>query len=149
MYQHILISTDGSEMARRGVDHGLALAKSLGTSATIITVTEILLPVFASVPEPAAFANYNYQEYAHIQKEAAAAILAEAMKEADRIGLEADTLCVEQSAPASAIVETADARGCDLIVMSSHGRRGLRRLMLGSVTSEVLALSPIPVLVVR
>ena len=149
MYQHILISTDGSELARKGLDHGLALAKAIGAKATIITVTEILLPYVVGGGEAGAFSNYNYQEYLDIQKDGAQRILASAKEEARRIGLEAETLCVEQSSPAQSIVETAGERRCDLIAMSSHGRRGVRRLMLGSVASEVLSLSEIAVLVVR
>lgn len=145
MYQHILISTDGSEIARKGVDHGLALAKSLGAKVTIVTVSESVLPYAGNdVGQGTAM----YLEFAAIQKEAAEIVLTGAKEAADRLGVEADTVCLEFVAPAGAIVETADARGCDLIVMSSHGRRGLRRLILGSVTSEVLALASIPVLVV-
>ena len=147
MYRHILISTDGSEMARRGVEHGLALAKAVGAKVTIVTVTEIMLPHFPRGAEASALAHYK--EFAEIQKDAAEHLLAGAEEEARRIGVEADSVCVELGSPAEVIVETAKERNCDLITMSSHGRRGLSRLMLGSVASEVLALSPTPVLVVR
>ena len=65
------------------------------------------------------------------------------------MGVEAETVYVENALPAEAIIETAKARNCSLIAMSSHGRRGLGRLVLGSVTSEVLANTSVPVLVVR
>jgi nucleotide-binding universal stress UspA family protein len=146
MYQHILISTDGSEIAQRGLDHGLALAKALGAKATIVTVSDVLAYV-GGVADVTGFQYYH--EYVDIQKQAAERILASAREEALRTGVEADTLYFGQGSPAQAIIDTAKERDCDLIAMSSHGRRGLRRLMLGSVTSEVLALSPIPVLVVR
>jgi nucleotide-binding universal stress UspA family protein len=71
------------------------------------------------------------------------------MEAAGRMGLEAEAVYLENVLPAEAIIETAKARNCSLIAMSSHGRRGLGRLILGSVTSEVLAQSPVPVLVVR
>jgi nucleotide-binding universal stress UspA family protein len=146
MYQHILISTDGSEIAQKGVDHGLALAKAIGARATFVTVTEVVMPYLPRGAEVTAFAHY--QEFADIQKEAAERLLERSKEEASLVGVEADAVCVELGSPAEAIIETAKAHGCDLIAISSHGRRGLRRLMLGSVTMEVLTLSPIPVLVV-
>ena len=90
-----------------------------------------------------------YHEYASIQRDAAKRILDVAADQARGLGVEAETLCVEDLAPAQAIVDTATARGCDVIAMSSHGRRGLRRMILGSVAAEVLASSPVPVLIVR
>lgn len=146
MYQHILISTDGSDVAQKGVDHGLTLAKGLGAKVTIITVAE-RLPVYAGLD--GGLSAFAYDDYAAGQREAAEKVLAGAQEAAGRIGVEADTVYLENALPAEAIVETAKARNCSLIAMSSHGRRGLGRLVLGSVTSEVLAHSPVPVLVVR
>ena len=147
MYRHILITTDGSEIAQKGVDHGLELAKSLNAKATIVTVTEVVMPHLPRGGEATAFAHFH--EYAAIQKEAAERVLAAAKEKAGRKGVEADTVCVELGSPADSIIETARERGCDVIVIASHGRRGLRRLMLGSVAAEVATLSPVPVLIVR
>jgi nucleotide-binding universal stress UspA family protein len=146
MYQHILISTDGSEIAQKGVDHGLALAKTLGAKVTIIMVAESL---FNFVPGDGGLSATAYLEYTEYQREAAVKVLTSAKEAADHAGVEADTVLVESNLPAEAIVQTAKAGNCGLIAMSSHGRRGLSRLILGSVTSEVLANSPVPVLVVR
>ncbi|MBS0220496.1 MAG: universal stress protein [Proteobacteria bacterium] len=146
MYQHILISTDGSEVARKGVDHGLSLAKSVGAKVTIVMVTEPF-PIYAGpewIPGPSEMADYEAG-----QKEAATKILAAAKAAADRLGVAAETVHVPGAQPAEAIVATAAGRQCNLIVMASHGRRGLRRLLLGSQTSEVLVSSPVPVLVVK
>jgi nucleotide-binding universal stress UspA family protein len=149
MYKHILISTDGSDVSQKGVDHGLSLAKALGAKVTIITVTE-RFPIRADVvgmgwvPGPTEMADY-----AAGQQKWAEGVLARAKEGADKLGVQADTLHVPDSLPAEAIIETAKARDCSLIAMSSHGRRGLGRLLLGSQTSEVLAHSPVPVLVVR
>lgn len=149
MYKHILISSDGSEVGRRGVDHGLSLAKALGVRVTIITVTE-RFPVYVDGLTVAyAMSDALMTEYAAGQKETANAILSLAKQAADRLAVPADTLHVPNAQPAEAIVEAAKSRDCDLIIMASHGRRGLGRLVLGSVTSEVLAHSPVPVLVVR
>jgi len=145
MYQHILICTDGSEVARKGVDHGLSLARVFGAKVTIVVVSETIIP-HADASEVGAFAH---QDYSSMQKTAAEGVLAAAEQEAIGRGLEVETVWHENASPAEAIVDTGKTRGCDLIVMSSHGRRGLRRLILGSVTNEVLVLSPIPVLVVR
>jgi len=146
MYQHILISTDGSEVAQKGLDHGLELAKSLGAKVTIITVTE-RLPVYSGMD--GGLGTLTYVGYDTYQKEAAAKVLADAQAAAARMGVLAETVLLENAIPAEAIVETAKARDCSLIAIASHGRRGFGRLVLGSVTSEVLAHSPIPVLVIR
>jgi nucleotide-binding universal stress UspA family protein len=149
MYKYILISTDGSDVAQRGVDHGLSRAKSLEAKVTVITVTEPF-PFHASaagagwVPLPEDISGYEEG-----QKKAADKLLATMREAAAKIGVSADVLHVPDARPAEAIVETAKGEGCSLIVMASHGRRGLGRLLLGSQTAEVLAHSPVPVLVVR
>ena len=146
MYKQILISTDGSEVAQKGVDHGLFLAKGLGAKVTIVTVTE-RFPVHAGphwIPGPAEIADYSAR-----QEEAATQVLADAKAAAERLGVEAETIHVPEAQPAAAIIATASKRHCDLVVMASHGRRGLDRLLLGSQTSEVLVGSPVPVLVVK
>lgn len=150
MYERILISTDGSEVAQRGVDHGLALAKSVGAKATIVTVTEPF-PIYAGAAAGAGWAPgpMEIPEYDARQKQAAEKTLADAKAAADRLGVDAETVHIPERHPAEAIVETATSRHCSVIVMASHGRRGLRRLILGSQTYEVLANSPVPVLVVR
>jgi len=146
MYKHILISTDGSDLAQKGVDHGLTLAKGLGAQATVITVTE-RLPVYTGFE--GGLAAVDYDAYGAGQKEAAGKVLDAAREAARRMGVTAETVLIENALPAEAIVDTAKARNCSLIAMASHGRRGIGRLFLGSVTSEVLAHSPVPVLVVR
>lgn len=149
MYNHILLSTDGSEVAQKGVDHGLTLAKALGARVTIITVSE-RFPVYAGgVGFEYAVSDPLMTDYMTGQTEAANAVLAAAKQAADRLGVSAETLHVPDAQPAEAIVEAAKARNCSLIAMASHGRRGLGRLLLGSQTAEVVANSPVPVLVVR
>src|SRR5215471_21724052 len=125
MYRHILIPTDGSELAGHGVAHGLALAKSVGAKVSVINVIEPLFAVtgdFASVVDSAA----------------------NAAKEA---GVSCETIQVENEQPHQAIIAAAEGKGCDLIVMSSHGRSGLSMLLIGSVTNKVLAHAKTPVLV--
>ena len=83
------------------------------------------------------------------RKEFAGKVLDEARAMAEQIGISAELLHVANAYPATTIIEAAKSRGCDLVVMGSHGRRGLRKLFLGSQTSEVLADGSVPVLVVH
>jgi nucleotide-binding universal stress UspA family protein len=147
MYNHILISTDGSELAQKGVDHGFSLAKALGSKVTIITVTE-------PFPVPSSGAAWfvtpnDFESYAASRKKFVEEIHAPLKATAEKMGLKADTIHVPDAWAATAIVETAQQAGCSLIVMASHGRRGVKRLLLGSQAAEVVASSPVPVLVVR
>jgi len=149
MYKHILISTDGSEVAQKGVDHGLSLARSLGARVSVITVTEPF-PYYAAASSAGwAPLPVDISGYEEGQKDAAEKLLGNVKAAAAKLGVEAWVVHVPDSQPAEAIVETARTQGCSLIVMSSHGRRGLGRMLLGSQTAEVLAHSPVPVLVVR
>jgi nucleotide-binding universal stress UspA family protein len=149
MYTNILLSTDGSDVAKKGVTHGIALAKALNAKVTVIAVTE---------PQPVDYGSGHASGWMPSQeeidsfdaacKEHAGIVLDEARSTAQQIGISAELLHVPNAYPATAIIETAKSRGCDLIVMASHGRRGLRKLLLGSQTSEVLVDGSVPVLVV-
>jgi nucleotide-binding universal stress UspA family protein len=149
MYGHILISTDGSEVSQKGVTEGLALAKALGARATLITVTENFPMYSGGLGFDYSISEASLAEYAEGQNKSAASILASAKGSAEHHGIAVDTVHVSNAQVADAIIATAKDRGCGLIVMASHGRRGFGRLMLGSKTSEVLTHSAIPVLVVR
>lgn len=149
MYNRILISTDGSDVGHRGVDHGLSLAMNLGSPVSIVTVSE-RFPVYSGgVGYDFSWSDAALTEYSEKQSQAAEAILRVAKQTAERLGVSAETVHLPDAQVAEAIVACARERGCGLIVMASHGRRGLGRLMLGSKTSEVLLHSDIPVLVVR
>ncbi len=150
MYKHILISTDGSEVAQKGLDHGLALAKEINAQVSVITVTESF-PVYASAGAGvgAGWVPIEMADYDKVQDEFANRVFASVKQAAAQQGVAVETVHIRNAQPAEAIIETAKARGCDLIVMASHGRRGLGRLLLGSQTSEVVTRSPLPVLVVR
>lgn len=149
MYLHILIATDGSELAQLGVDQGLALAQKLGSKTTILNVTE-MFPVYAARGEYSSIAvTQAIETHQKVGKEFARKVLAAATAQAANLNVECETVHVSEMRPAEAIVEVAKERGCDLIVMASHGRRGLDRLFLGSQTIEVLTYGKIPVLIVR
>ncbi len=131
MYRHILIPTDGSELAERAVTHGLSLAKFVGTKVTVIIVAE-------------PFAKYTEQIKKHN-----ASVLDRVANAAKQAGVPCDTMQAQDVQPYEAIIATATDRGCDLIVMASHGRSGLSAIVLGSVTNKVLTHTKIPVLVVQ
>ena len=148
MYRNILISTDGSDLAGKAVEHGVMLAKKMGAAVTFVTVTEMwsALEMAAEVSRGTPNPLEIYEEMA---AKSAQEILDAAKKVARDAGVDCQTLHVRDRAPAEGIIATANEKGCDLIVMASHGRRGLNRLLLGSQTTEVLAYSKVPVLVVR
>lgn len=150
MYANILLSTDGSDVARQGVEHGMALAKALNAKVTVITVTEPL-PVDYGGGHASGWipSQEEFDRFDKASKEHAAKLLDEAQAVAKQIGISAELLHIPDAHPATAIIETAKSRGCDLIVMASHGRRGIRKLFLGSQTSEVLVDGSVPVLVVH
>src|SRR5262249_3060569 len=127
MYRHILIPTDGSELAERGVAHGLALAKSVGAKVSVIYVVEPLLALSGDF----------------------ASVLDRAEAAARQAGVSCETIQVENVPPYQAIIAAAEDKGCNLIVMSWHGRSGLSTLVIGSVTSKVLTYAKTPVLVCR
>jgi nucleotide-binding universal stress UspA family protein len=145
MFRHILIATDGSDLAAKGLDTGLGLGHELKAKVTIVTARE---PWQAAVGDAAPAFSFPVEEYDKAAAENAERILAAAAAVAKQKGVACETVHAN-GFPAEAIIETAKAKGCDLIVMSSHGRRGLRRLLLGSQASQVVALSTIPVLVCR
>jgi len=149
MYKHILIPTDGSDFAQKGVEHGLALAKALGSAVTIVVATDPMPMAGLALGAGWVATPIAMSEYEEMQKKFAGETLAAAQAAADKAGVKADRLHVPDARAADAILETAEARGCDLIVMASHGRRGVERMLLGSQTAEVVSHSKLPVLVVR
>lgn len=146
MYKTILISTDGSELAARGIHHGAELARQFGAKIVLVTVTE---PWSAPVGVEAASAMIGLDRFEEAMAAHAAEIFRQARASADLTGLSVSEVHVADTFAAEGIVSTAKAQGADLIVMASHGRRGMGRLLLGSQTVEVLTHTTIPVLVVR
>lgn len=144
MYKHILITTDGSELSTKGLLHGLELAKAVGARATVVTITDVWSSGVLAAAGPASIGEFEAAMQSAVED-----ILAEASKRCEETGITFEVKHIPNRYPADAIVETAQNLGCDLIVMASHGRRGLRKALLGSQTSEVLTTSTIPVLVVR
>ncbi len=145
MFKHILIATDGSDLAGKAVIHALALAKPLGARVTAVYVSE---PWVAVAPGEVAMA-FPIKEYEESVAANAAHILPAVEAEAKAQGIACTTIHLRDQFPAEGIVETAEKQGCDLIVMASHGRRGLMRVLLGSQANKVLTESKVPVLICR
>ncbi|QIL43628.1 universal stress protein [Acidovorax sp. HDW3] len=147
MYQHILIATDGSELSHKAVSHGLALAALGQAKVSVLKVVpnyprnyfEGGLPI-----EAADIARVEQQ-----WRTEAEALVDKVKAEGNSQGVAVQALIVQSDLVAEAIIESAQTHGCDLIVMASHGRRGLQRLLLGSETQHVLTHSHVPVLVLR
>lgn len=133
MYKHILIPTDGSQVARDAIPRAVALAKVLGAKVTGITVT-VPSEVFADATRMLADA----EKY-----------LGEVRDAASAAGVSCSIIRAEHEQPYQAIIDTAKNNGCDLIVMASHGRHGVSALVLGSETVKVLTHCTVPVLVYR
>ena len=136
MYRHILIPTDGSKLAHKGVAHGLSLAKAVGARVTVLTVE----PIFFTKK----FADFKKEWSAQ-----AASVLKGIADEAKAAGVQCETIQMAHGSPDEAILGMAKDKGCDLIVMASHGERGIAGVMLGSVTAKVLAQAHVPVTVYR
>jgi nucleotide-binding universal stress UspA family protein len=142
MFKHILIPTDGSELSKKAVMAGLELARTLGAQVTAYACVVEYLPMTEfSVEIPQALMDEMDREAdAHLNE------VAEAAKAA---GVPLDVIKTTEFSPYNGIVNAATEKGCDLILMSSHGRRGLAGLILGSEAQKVLTHSKIPVLVYR
>ena len=145
MFKHILIATDGSELAGKAVEHGLALAKAFGSEVTIVTVTE---PWAATAPGEIGMA-FPIEEYEKGAAENAGRVLGAVADRAKAEGVKVNNVHVKDHYPADGIIETAKTKGCDLIVMASHGRRGVARLLIGSQANRVVVHSHVPVLIYR
>lgn len=147
MFKHILIPTDGSPVSAKAVKAGIALAKETGARVT---------GYYAVEPVPVHLYGEGYiadermvAEFERRNRAAAKKHVAGIAREAQKAGVPFEPMVQTARTPYEGIVEAAKKRKCDLILMSSHGRRGFMRLTLGSVADKVIQLSKIPVLVYR
>lgn len=147
MYQRILIATDGSTLSRKAVNSGIELAELTGAQVVALNVVpRYPLSYFEggmSVP---------VSDVARIEKqwaESAQAVVDGVKASAEAKGVKIKAVTTKSDLIAESIIAAAKKHKCELIVMASHGRRGLKRLLLGSETAHVLTHSHIPVLVLR
>lgn len=147
MYQHILLPTDGSAVARGAMRAGIKLAKALGAKVTGFYAAPPATPLEFKGLLPSGYADPV--EHARLIERAAARHLAVIEKAAKAAGVRCKVEHVTDDYPAEAIVSAAKRNSCDLIFMASHGHRGFTSLLLGSQTHKVLAESKVAVLVHR
>jgi nucleotide-binding universal stress UspA family protein len=143
MFQRILVPTDGTELCSAALTTALELAKLGG--GTVIGLHAEPPDRLAALAEDDQVRAAWLNECEQVGNDAMSWV----SRRAAEAGVPCETVLVHHDSPAAAIVETARERVCDLIVMASHGRRGLRARLLGSEPSKVLAYCAIPVLVVR
>ncbi len=144
MFKRILVPTDGSDITGKAVDTALALAKSVGAQVFAISVKEPFPYSAISEMQPT-----PPQEFFDAQERIATKRLAQVGEAAKAAGVVCQAHSVEALHPWEAIIDHAKRNECDLVVMASHGRRGVSALLLGSETQKVLTHSTVPVLVVR
>jgi nucleotide-binding universal stress UspA family protein len=146
-YRHLLVPSDGSQLSAQALVQAIALAKTLGAELTLLHV-QPPLPVplvgMGDMLDPA-----TVESLSRTAERESDRILREAQAAGVEAALTIHAEVVKQDLPYRAIVEAAKRHGCDLIVMASHGRKGLSGFLLGSETQRVLLHAPIPVLVVR
>ena len=146
MYQRILVPVDGSATSERGLTEAIAIARMSGGSIRLLHVLDELVFV-TGFETGASYAKTVLPEMRKHSEE----ILITARERAVAAGIDADTLCIEcfGRRTADLIVEQATAWPADLVVLGTHGRRGVRRLMLGSDAEQVLRMASVPVLLIR
>lgn len=146
MFRNILIPTDGSELSQRAVQTAVELAK---LHKARLTGIHVIPDYHLLIAYEGAFDPVTEERIEEDAKVRAENYLAFVRKSAQDAGVPCETVCETSDHPYDAILKTADARRCDLIVMTSHGRKGLAAVLLGSETRKVLTHARIPILVVR
>ncbi|MBT9598802.1 MAG: universal stress protein [Vitreoscilla sp.] len=144
MYRNILVPTDGSDITQKAVQTAITLAKTLGAKLSTICVKEPFPYSAISEMQPV-----PPQEFYDAQERIAASRVKVVVDAAGAAGLDCSASTIEALHPWEAITDYAKAQGCDLVVMASHGRRGVSALLLGSETQKVLTHSSVPILVVK
>lgn len=144
MFKKILVPSDGSELSDKAVEGALALAKPLGASLVAITVVEPYSYSNLSEYRPESVDDYDGR-----MKAVAVERLARVEAAAQAAGVAVETFTVKSFSPFEAIIAAVAEHQCDVIVMASHGRKGLAAVLLGSETQKVLTHSTVPVMVYR
>lgn len=145
MYTNILVATDGSEIAMKAVSHATEFAKAVNAKLTAVVVTE----PFEAIAYAGEAMIYAPDDYTKQSASHAKTVLDAATAAARAQGVDCDTRHCENRYPYDGIIHTAEDIGADLIVVGSHGRRGVEGLLLGSQAVKLLTHTKIPALVVR
>jgi nucleotide-binding universal stress UspA family protein len=163
MFKHILLPTDGSELSAAAIRQGILFAKSIGAKVTGVCVmplhykflyaalipTESMEQSAMQCKELAETFLGTIEERAELAKEFAEGYLSTIVKIAEEGGVACEVVYERNDSPSEGIIRVAEQKGCDLIMMASHGRKGAGALLIGSETQKVLTYSKIPVLVYR
>jgi nucleotide-binding universal stress UspA family protein len=144
MFKKILLPTDGSDLSAKAIAGGLEFAKALNASVVGLTIVEPYSYSNLSEYRPETLDDYEQR-----MMKVAAERLGRVADAAAKAGVPVETMTAQSFSPYEAIIDTAKAKGCDVIFMSSHGRKGLSAVLLGSETQKVLTHSTIPVMVYR
>ena len=148
MFKHILLPTDGTDLSDKGVKQTIRVAKALGAKITAVHVVHSYHPPREEgffLPDVALLR----EQFENDAEKQAKEVLKPVKQAADRVGVKCDTVVASGDSAYQAIIDQAKASRCDLIMMASHGRKGMQRLLHGSETANVLTHSKIPVLVLR
>ena len=147
MWKRMLIPTDGSELSNQSIEAGVQLAKAVGAH---------VVGFFAApAPTPIVYSNFlpvgygSPEEHARMIEETAVKYLSVVENAARKAGVDYELVHVTNDFPADAIVDMAQEKGCDVIFIASHGRRGRRGPVLGSETQKVASQATIPVVIYR
>ncbi|MBC8752869.1 MULTISPECIES: universal stress protein [Paraburkholderia] len=145
MFKHLLVPTDGSALSEAAIQMAVILASESGAKVTGLHV----MPEFHVFAYGTEMLADTEEQFIRVNQQHADDFLAAVTRAAAQVGVECETVAATRAHPYEAIISTAAQRNCDLIVMASHGRSGVRALLIGSETQKVLTHSAIPVLVVR
>src|SRR4051812_40810582 len=148
MYKHILVPTDGSPLSAKAVKAAAQLARDMKAKVTALHVIPQYMPPLA-VESAVAYPQYSPRDYKASTEKQAQKMLDRVQAAFAEQKVRCETAFVNHDQPWNAIVHAARSKKCDLIVMASHGRRGLAGVLLGSETMKVLTHSKTPVLVCR
>ena len=144
MFKRVLVPTDGSDLSSKAIAAAIDLAKTL--KAGLVGMTTLEPYSYSNLSE---YRPETLEDYESRMEKVGAERLAKLADAAAQAGVPVETVSVKSFSPYEAIIDTAKDKGCDLIVMASHGRRGLNAVLLGSETQKVLTHSRIPVMVYR
>jgi nucleotide-binding universal stress UspA family protein len=145
MFKHVLLPTDGSKLSDKSIKQGIRLAKTVGAKVTALHV----IPRFHTFTYEADMLEGTRDDYARASEKRASEFLRHVKRIATGAGVECDTVHATSDQPFKEIIRTAEKKDCDLILMASHGRKGIEGFLLGSETQKVLTHSKTPVLVYR
>jgi nucleotide-binding universal stress UspA family protein len=144
MFKRILVPTDGSDLSNKAIAAAIDLAKTL--KATVVGMTTLEPYSYSNLSE---YRPETLDDYESRMDQIGAERLGRIADAAAQAGVPVETVSAKSFSPYEAIIDTAKGKGCDLIIMASHGRRGLNAVLLGSETQKVLTHTSIPVMVYR